>query len=315
MPDPWHGINDPGYWIKPQAAPSDNTRVAVTDSDTKPKEKAGPVATLSDAKFVPPQAGVKFNDKCPVQVSVKYKEKSSQTRVTFKLFCNYNSKKQDLNKKVDANESNGIAKAELQLFYPEGYETGSVEYFFTAEHCRGDKVVESDKLALPSKKSLEVTIKYSDNANKIPTKAEDILKEILKEATIDSVILTSTTRSPADQARIMYSNLETYGVDQQKELYAASGDEVIDVYASLKKAGKTPDEIKSGMEQKIIAIGPQKVSAHCADTSKKCVFDVAPSSVPADKKLKFEDAVNKNSNVKKFLKPPGDPAFHIEIDL
>jgi len=153
MPDPWHGINDPGYWIKPQAAPADNTRVAVTDNDIKAKEKPDPIATLSDAKFVSPQAGVKFNDKCPVQVSVAYKTQTLQTRVTFKLFCNYKGKREDLKTKIDANESNGIAKAELQLFYPDDYSDGSVEYFFTAEHCRGDKVIESDKMTLPTMKS------------------------------------------------------------------------------------------------------------------------------------------------------------------
>jgi hypothetical protein len=150
MPDPWHGINDPGFWKKPQPAPADNTRVAITDTEAKPKEKAGPIASLSDAKFVPPQSGLKFNDKCPVQVSVKYKEQTPRTRVTFRLFCKYKDKKQDLNKKVDTNETKGIATTELPLYYPDDYSDGSVEYFFTAEHCVGDKAIESGTLKIPS---------------------------------------------------------------------------------------------------------------------------------------------------------------------
>ncbi len=149
MSEPWRDINDPGFFCKPTTAPADNTRVAATDELAKPKEKLAPIATLSDAKFVPPQADLKFNDKCPVQVSVQYKEQTPQTRVTFKLFCNYNGDKQDLSCKVDANERNGVAKAELQLFYPDGYNDGPVDFFFTAEHCGGDKVVESGKLTLP----------------------------------------------------------------------------------------------------------------------------------------------------------------------
>jgi len=117
MPEPWHGINDPGFWTKPQAEP-DKKQKAVTDNETKPKEKAAPVASLSDAKFVTPESGLKFNDKCVVQVSVKYKEQTSQTRVTFRLFCTYKDKKHDLNKKVDANESNGFAKTELRCIIP-----------------------------------------------------------------------------------------------------------------------------------------------------------------------------------------------------
>jgi hypothetical protein len=149
MSEPWRDINDPGAFFKPEPEPADNTRVALTDSATKPKEKPSPVAKLTDAKFVPPQAGLKFNDKCSVQVAVKYTQETPQTRVTFKLFCDYKGIKQDLKHKIDANESGGIAKAELTLYYPDDYSDGSAEYFFTAEHCRGDKTVESDKLTLP----------------------------------------------------------------------------------------------------------------------------------------------------------------------
>jgi hypothetical protein len=149
MSEAWHDINDPGFFVKPKSDESSGKKSAATDDSSATKEKAGALASLSDAKFVPPENGVKFNDKCPARVSVTYKEKTSQTRVTFKLFCNYNDAKQDLKHKADANESNGIAECQLQLFYPEDYSEGAVEYFFTAEHARGDKAAESAKLSLP----------------------------------------------------------------------------------------------------------------------------------------------------------------------
>ena len=135
MPELWQDINDPGFFYKPKPEEPKKSQAALTDNDTKPKEKAGPIASLSEAKFVPPESGLKFNDKCPVQVSVTYKEKTPQTRVTFRLFCDYKDKEGlDLNKKVDSNESNGVAKTELPLYYPDDYSDGTVEYFFTAEH-------------------------------------------------------------------------------------------------------------------------------------------------------------------------------------
>jgi esterase/lipase len=150
MSEPWHGINDPGFFWKPEPESGNKNQVAITDDPAKPKEKPGPIVSLSDAKFVPPDSGLKFNDKCAVQVSVKYKEKTSQSRVTFKLFCNYNDKKDiDLKSKVDANESNNIAQAQLPLFYPDDYTDGPVEYYFKAEHCRGEKIIPSDKLTIP----------------------------------------------------------------------------------------------------------------------------------------------------------------------
>jgi hypothetical protein len=316
--EPWHDINDPGAFFKPEPEPADNTRVAYkTDSVAESKKEPQPAEVrLSEGKFLQPEDCRNFNDKCKVQVKVEYLRETSLKKITFSLFCTYNGKTEQMKPDKEGFEKNGIAEAEFQLFYPENYKRGDkADYFFKVEHRRGEKIIESEELTLPIEKFLEVTITYSENTSKIPGKADQILKDILSDAGITSVIITSTTRSPSDQARIMYSNIETYGVDPQKELYAASGNEVIDIYSSLKKEGKTPDEIKNGMEQKIITIGPSKVSAHCADISKKCVFDIAPSSVPADKKMKFEDAVGKNKKVIKFLKPPGDPAYHIEIDL
>lgn len=166
-----------------------------------------------------------------------------------------------------------------------------------------------------SEKEFQCTINYAGDITKIPKKAEDILKEILQKSEINSVTITSTTRSPADQARIMYSNLEKYGVDHQKKLYSSNGDKVIDEYSELKAAGKSVVEIKKGMENKIVEIGPQKISKHCADPNRRCVFDIAPSSIPDKKKDDFVNAIKGNVNVDKYFIPPGDPAFHLEIPL
>jgi len=100
-------------------------------------------------------------------------------------------------------------------------------------------------------------------------------------------------------------------VARQKQLYAAAGDMVIDEYVKAKKAGKTEIEIKAAMEAKIIAIGPTRISHHAADPNILCVFDVAPSSIA--KKADFEKAVRADKRVKKFLLPPVDPAYHLEI--
>jgi hypothetical protein len=163
MSEPWHDINDPGYFIKPvreKAAP------AAAADDAGEKEKAGAIVTLSDAKFVPPDNGIDFNDKCPARVSVVYKETTSQTRVTFKLFCTYNGEQVDLKHNVDANESGGTAEAQLQLFYPDDYSDGSVDYFFTAEHSRADKPAQSATLTLPySAAVIVVRLQTPDNAS------------------------------------------------------------------------------------------------------------------------------------------------------
>ena len=160
---------------------------------------------------------------------------------------------------------------------------------------------------------MPVEITFGPNAKKenVTNFSLKVLEDILQAAGLTSALITSTARTPADQARVMYANIVKTGVARQKQLYAAAGDMVIDEYVKAKKAGKTEVEIKAAMEAKIIAIGPTKISHHAADPNILCVFDVAPSSIA--KKAAFEKAVRADKRVKKFLLPPVDPAYHLEI--
>lgn len=138
-----------------------------------------------------------------------------------------------------------------------------------------------------------------------------VLKDILRSSGLKRCLVSSTARDPADQARVMFDNLERHGVEHQKKLYAPGGRQVIDVYAERKAAGDAAAQIRSAMERKIVAIGPTKVSRHASDPAVLNVFDVAPSSIhdrPA-----FEEAVRADRRVSYFLVPPRDPGYHLEI--
>jgi hypothetical protein len=157
---------------------------------------------------------------------------------------------------------------------------------------------------------------FGPNANKsvVSGHSIEVLTEIFDAAGLGSCQITSTSRTPADQARVMFNNIVSHGVAQQRALYAAAGDKVIDVYVAQKNAGKTSDQIKAAMEKAIIKIGPSKVSRHCADPAILNVVDIAPSAIA--KKQAFEDAVEvaiAQGKVSKFITPPSDPAYHIEI--
>ena len=160
---------------------------------------------------------------------------------------------------------------------------------------------------------MPVEIRFGKNAKKenVTNFSLQVLEDILQAAGLNGALISSTARTPAEQARVMFDNIVSAGVAAQKKLYAAAGDAVIDEYVKAKKAGKTPNEIKAAMEAKIIAIGPTKVSHHAADPNVLCVFDVAPSSIT--KKAEFEKAVRADKRVSKFLTPPLDPGYHLEI--
>lgn len=156
-------------------------------------------------------------------------------------------------------------------------------------------------------------ISFGKNAKKesVTNFSLQVLEDIMQAAGLTSALISSTARTPAEQARVMYNNIEATGVAAQKKLYAAAGDLVIDEYVKAKKAKKTPTEIKAAMEAKILALGPTKISHHAADPGVLCVFDVAPSSVA--NKAAFEKAVRADKRVSKFLTPPLDPGYHLEI--
>lgn len=140
-----------------------------------------------------------------------------------------------------------------------------------------------------------------------------VLQDVLKAAAVRKIMITSVARSPLAQAAAMYTNIEAKGVAQQKSLYGPAGDKVIDEYARLKKAGKSREEIIAGMSQKITEIGPRKVSNHAADPAKLNVIDIAPSSMSSSERTNFIKAVGSEKRISKFLQPPKDPAYHVEI--
>jgi len=170
--------------------------------------------------------------------------------------------------------------------------------------------------SLGRRRTFMAKFNFGTNANKavVSERSIEVLSDILANAGLGECIITSTSRTPADQARVMFDNIVKHGVAAQKALYAAAGDKVIDVYSSSKKAGKNATQIKAAMEKEIIKIGPGKVSRHCADPAVLNVVDIAPSSIL--NKQAFEDAVDsaiEHGKVSKFIMPPTDPAYHLEI--
>ena len=163
----------------------------------------------------------------------------------------------------------------------------------------------------------EPSIKFGPNANQavVSVFTIGVLTDILRAAGLDACLVTSTSRTPADQARIMFGNITSKGVQSQMKLYAAPGRAVVQTYVQAKNAGKSKDQIIAAMLAKINALGPGTVSHHCADPAKLNVVDVAPSSVANQGAfVKAVNAAKAKGTVSKFLTPGNsDPAFHIEI--
>lgn len=165
-----------------------------------------------------------------------------------------------------------------------------------------------------------VSISFGPNARRdaVAASSIEILTDILRAAGLRKATITSTARNAEDQARAMYQNLVTAGVEAQRKLYAAPGNNVIDTFEELTEAGKAPQEVQDGMRDRILQIGPSKVSRHCGDFRVLNVFDVGPYSLGGPKARKaFAEAAQAEvgKRISKFIPWPKDPGDHIEIKI
>jgi hypothetical protein len=68
---------------------------------------------------------------------------------------------------------------------------------------------------------MSATIRFGDNTRKenVTSFSLQVLKEILQAAGLSSAVISSTSRTPADQARVMFENLESTSAEAQKKLF------------------------------------------------------------------------------------------------
>lgn len=154
-----------------------------------------------------------------------------------------------------------------------------------------------------------VNISYGPNADRaaISETTLEILRKVGKASKNYDIYITSTARNPYNQARVMYENIVGNGMAEQRRIYKGPGQRVLDVYVEQSKLGKNRKQIISAMEKKIIALGPTKVSKHCADHNQINVIDVSiprlthPSDFFTQIKSKVDHAMKENI------------CYHIEI--
>lgn len=163
----------------------------------------------------------------------------------------------------------------------------------------------------------DTLVKFGPKANQAVVSAYTLklIEQLLDAAECASCVITSTSRTPTEQARAMYTNIVNLGVSNQLALYAPAGDAVIGEYVKAKKAGLPPASIIAAMTKKIIELGPSTVSLHCADPSQLNVIDIAPSSLSDPGAfLTAIDNAKKAGKISRYFAPGShDPAFHIEV--
>ncbi|GAA2711989.1 hypothetical protein GCM10010429_29150 [Micromonospora olivasterospora] len=172
----------------------------------------------------------------------------------------------------------------------------------------------------------DVQVAFGANANAAALSAAtiDIVKDSLRAAGQRTVTITSTARTPADQARAMFQNLTnaanpvSVNVANQLALYAAAGDAVVNRFVqqtqgmTLQQILANSATIRAAMEQEINNQGPQNVSRHCADPAVVNVADLGAGAFNATNGPLFVNAIR--PRVTRFIDERAtNNCYHIEI--
>jgi hypothetical protein len=181
----------------------------------------------------------------------------------------------------------------------------------TQKQATTEKAKDKDK----EQATLKIRYAGSAKASLMSQTAIDVLHEVCETAKVTEITISSIKRTVQDQARIMYRDIQTKGIAYPQRLYGKSGRAVADVYEEKTKQGLSEAEIRMAMILKMEELGPGTISHHIDDEGLGlCVFDIAPSSVvPNDNKDDLATAIAEHKKVQKFLQPPRDVAFHLEI--
>jgi|GEM_PF-4452392 len=158
----WHDINEPGMACIGRKAPPPPKKEEMAVEEILAEHSAIAAIKASTVRLFNPQwiagtEGFAFNRKCRVQVAAAGLAKDSGRRVTFSLFVESAAGKEPLQCSVDALVENGIAEAEVVLYYGEKYynlfsadPSQKCTYTFTATHPDAASAVTSPSLVMPA---------------------------------------------------------------------------------------------------------------------------------------------------------------------
>ncbi|WP_049630826.1 peptidoglycan-binding protein [Cellvibrio sp. pealriver] len=101
-----------------------------------------------------------------------------------------------------------------------------------------------------------------ENRRIVSAYAINVVKLALIESKMTHAVITSTLRTPQDQAEIMYKNAKA-DFTQQERLYGSAGDSVLAVYKANKT--KSKDQVIKLMKEKIESLLDEnkRTSQHC----------------------------------------------------
>jgi hypothetical protein len=173
-----------------------------------------------------------------------------------------------------------------------------------------------EKAALPEPGKAKPILTKVTYSSRLPVSEQivspyaiSVIQLALQKADMPQAVITSTIRTPKEQARIMYNNAKQ-DLTKQFQLYGSTGDEVLKVYKANKNS--TESEVIELMEDKITTLLEEgrRTSKHVvtSDHYNKCnIIDIGANST--------RGVCGKAFSVEKFTKALEDLQADGYIDI
>lgn len=168
---------------------------------------------------------------------------------------------------------------------------------------------------------MKIVFSNPSDEKRISDHDREVLAAVMTKSKVPQIVITRTAATPRDEARAIYANCISSGFASQFALYGPIGDEVVTVAQEcVQQRHFGRDATIEAMTQKIVALGPEKVSKHCvSDWSKLHVLDISAKQIDLGLHSAFEAAIKEEercNEVSRHFSPytwNEDPAFHLEI--
>lgn len=159
----------------------------------------------------------------------------------------------------------------------------------------------------------DVRIDFSIGADSsvVSEKSLNILRQASIASNNNHIKITSTLRSPAKQAELMYDYNLIKGFVKQYGLYGSIGDQVIRVHEE--NVGKSKEDILDLMVNKINQLEPSNVSKHCGNHNDVNVFDIYVGNLKNPDLLYNELLKLEGSLINKVIDERDRGCIHVEI--
>ncbi|QMV16415.1 hypothetical protein Vspart_03807 [Vibrio spartinae] len=102
-----------------------------------------------------------------------------------------------------------------------------------------------------------------ENKRVVSDKSIEVIKRAFENAQVQHAVITSTLRTPEEQAQIMYRNAKK-DLSAQYRLYGSNGDSVLRVYEKNKDKSNVIELMKNKIES-LLSVG-RMTSLHCTTT-------------------------------------------------